>query len=44
MTNTQDHITVLRVDASARKNGSISRDFTNRFIDTIADRVAFQLH
>ncbi len=38
MTNTQDHITVLRVDASARKSGSISRDFTNRFIDTLATR------
>lgn len=39
MTATQDHITVLRVDASARKNGSISRDFTNRFIDTLAQHV-----
>lgn len=37
MTTTgKSHLTVLRVDASARKSGSITRDFTNRFIDTIS--------
>jgi FMN-dependent NADH-azoreductase len=35
-TPTQTHLTVLRVDASARKSGSITRDFTNRFVDTIS--------
>ncbi|WP_394805403.1 FMN-dependent NADH-azoreductase [Kordiimonas aestuarii] len=37
--NNKSHLTVLRVDASARKSGSITRDFTNRFIETLsADR------
>ena len=32
------NLTVLRIDASARKTGSITRDFTNRFIDTISQQ------
>ena len=35
-TTSKSHLTVLRVDASARKSGSITRDFTNRFIETIS--------
>ncbi|WP_417450719.1 FMN-dependent NADH-azoreductase [Kordiimonas sp.] len=32
------HLTLLRVDASARKTGSITRDFTNRFIDSLGQQ------
>lgn len=36
-TTSKSHLTILRVDASARKSGSITRDFTNRFIDSVSE-------